>query len=66
MKTQVSIKQIVTEFIYINSQLKELFKDRKEFQPIIKILCDKDYLDIAFRNYSACTLAIVLKASNMF
>lgn len=45
MKTQVSIKQIVIDFIYINSQLKDLFKDRKEYQPIIEFLSDKDYLD---------------------
>ncbi|MFV8373041.1 hypothetical protein [Flavobacterium sp. LB2P74] len=45
MKTQVSIKQIVVDFIYINSQLKDLFRDRKEYQPIIEFLSDKDYLD---------------------
>lgn len=45
MKTQVSIKQIVVDFIYISSQLKDLFKDRKEYQSIIEFLSNKDYLD---------------------
>lgn len=45
MKSQVSAKQIVIDFIYINSQLKDLFKDNNEYHPIIKFLCDKDYLD---------------------
>lgn len=45
MKTQVSVKHIVIDFIYLKNQLKDLFKGNKEYQPIIDFLCDKDYLD---------------------
>ena len=45
MKTQVSIKQIIIDFIYIGNQLKELFKDRKEYQSIIEFILAKDYLN---------------------
>ncbi|AOZ97968.1 MULTISPECIES: hypothetical protein [Flavobacterium] len=45
MKTQVSVKHIVIDFIYLKNQLKDLFKDKKEYQPIIDFLYDKDYLD---------------------
>lgn len=45
MNAQVSIKEIIKDFIYIGSQLKELFKGREEFQPIIDFLIAKDYFD---------------------
>ena len=45
MKDQISIKRIIIDFIYIREQLKELFKDKKEYQPIIDFLHAKDYLD---------------------
>lgn len=45
MKTQVSVKQIITDFIFIGKQLEVLFNDRKEFQPIIDFVNAKDYLD---------------------
>ena len=45
METQVSIKQIIKDFIYISKQLKCLFKDREEFQSIIDFILAKDYLD---------------------
>ena len=45
MKDTVSIKQIVIDFIYIREQLKELFKDKIEYQPIIDFIHVKDYLD---------------------
>lgn len=45
MKTQVSIKQIIIDFIYIGNQLKEFFKDRKECLPIIEFLNTEKYLD---------------------
>lgn len=45
MKTQVSIKQIIIDFIYIGNQLKELFKDRKEYQSIIEFILAEDYLN---------------------
>jgi hypothetical protein len=45
MKTQVSIKQIIIDFIYIENQLKEFFKDRKECLPIIEFLSTEKYLD---------------------
>ena len=45
MKTQVSIKQIVNDFIYLRNQLKDLFKGNQEYKPIIDFLCDKDYLN---------------------
>lgn len=45
MSNQISVKRIVIDFIYIREQLKELFKDKKEYQPIIDFLHAKDYLD---------------------
>lgn len=45
MKTPVSIKQIVIDFIYIREQIKELFKDKIEYQPIIEFILAKDYLN---------------------
>ena len=45
MKTQVSIKQIVKDFIYIGNQLDELLKHRKEYLLIIEFINAKDYLD---------------------
>lgn len=45
MKTQVSTKQIIIDFIYIGNQLKELFKDRKEYQSIIEFILAEDYLN---------------------
>ncbi|KGO89000.1 hypothetical protein [Flavobacterium suncheonense] len=45
MKTPISIKRIVIDFMYIREQLKEFFKDKKEYQPIIEFLHAKDYLD---------------------
>ncbi len=45
MKSQVSIKRIIIDFIYIRDQLKDLFKGRQEYQPIIEFLGAKDYLD---------------------
>lgn len=45
MKNQISIKKIVIDFIYIREQLKVLFKDKKEYQPIIDFLHSKNYLD---------------------
>ncbi len=45
MKNQVSVKQIVIDFIYIRDQLKELFKEKEKYQPIIDFLHAKDYLD---------------------
>ncbi len=45
MKAQVSVKYIVIDFIYLRNQLRDLFKDNPEYQPIIDFLCDKDYLD---------------------
>lgn len=45
MKTQVSVKQIIIDFIYIGNQLKELFKDRKEYQSIIEFILAEDYLN---------------------
>lgn len=45
MENQVSIKRIVIDFIYIREQLKELFKDKKEYKPIIDFLLKKDYLN---------------------
>jgi hypothetical protein len=45
MKDTVSIKQIVIDFIYIREQLKELFKDKIEYQPIIEFILAKDYLN---------------------
>ncbi|PZX92791.1 hypothetical protein DOS84_13030 [Flavobacterium aquariorum] len=45
MKTQVSIKQIIIDFIYIGKQLKELFTNREDYKPIIEFLLAKDYLN---------------------
>jgi hypothetical protein len=45
MKTQVSIKQIIVDFIFIGNQLKEFFKDRKEYLPIIEFITADNYLD---------------------
>lgn len=45
MKTQVSIKQIIIDFIFIGNQLKEFFKDRKEYLPIIEFINAENYLD---------------------
>lgn len=45
MKTPISIKRIVIDFMYIREQLKEFFRDKKEYQPIIEFLHAKDYLD---------------------
>lgn len=45
MKAQVSIKQIVRDFIYIGNQLHELFKDKKEYLPIVQFITAKDYLN---------------------
>lgn len=45
METKVSIKQIIIDFIYIGNQLKELFKDRKEYQSIIEFILAEDYLN---------------------
>lgn len=52
MKTQVSVKQIIIDFIYIGNQLKELFKDRKEYYCIIEFILATDYLneDLKFRS----------------
>ena len=32
-------------FIYIREQIKDLFKDQKEYQPIVEFILAKDYLD---------------------
>ena len=45
MKTQVSIKQIIIDFIFIGNQLKEFFKDREEYLPIIEYINAENYLD---------------------
>ena len=45
MENQVSVKRIIIDFIYIREQLKELFKDRKEYELIIDFLLKKDYLN---------------------
>lgn len=45
MKNQIAIKKIIIDFIYIREQLKVLFKDKKEYQPIIEFLYAKDYLN---------------------
>lgn len=45
MKTQVSIKQIIIDFIYINSQLKVLFNEKEEYKTIVEFITGKDYLD---------------------
>lgn len=45
MNAKVSIKQIIIDFIYIGDQLKELFKDKKEYQSIIEFILAEDYLN---------------------
>jgi hypothetical protein len=45
MKTQVSVKQIIIDFIYLKDQLKSIFKDNQEYKPIVDFLSAKDYLD---------------------
>lgn len=45
MKTKASVKQILIDFIYIREQLAQLFKGRKDYEPIINFLCSKEYLD---------------------
>lgn len=45
MNDTPSIKQIIIDFIYIREQLKILFKDKIEYQPIVDFLLAKDYLD---------------------
>ena len=45
MKTQVSVKQIVIDFIYLKNQLRDLFKNNIEYKPIVEFLLAKDYLD---------------------
>lgn len=45
METKVSIKQIIIDFIFIGDQLKEHFKDRKEYQSIIEFILAEDYLN---------------------
>jgi hypothetical protein len=45
MKTQVSIKHIIKDFIYIGNQLEVLFKGKEEYQSIIQFITAKDYLD---------------------
>lgn len=45
MKNQVSVKQIVIDFIYLKEQLRELFQEKKEYEPIVEFLLAKDYLD---------------------
>jgi hypothetical protein len=45
MKTQVSIKQILKDFIYLGKQLKVLFKSNEEYKLIIDFVLAKDYLD---------------------
>lgn len=45
MKAQVSVKQIIIDFIYLKNQLKTLFKENQEYKPIIDFLLEKDYLD---------------------
>ena len=45
MKSTVSVKHIVIDFIYISEQLRELFKDQKQYQPIVDFILANDYLD---------------------
>lgn len=45
METQVSIKHLLIDFIYLRNQLNVLFKERKEYQAIIEFITAKDYLD---------------------
>ena len=53
MKTQVSIKRIIIDFIYIGNQLQEFFEDRKECLPIIEFLNRENYLDIYYQEINA-------------
>ena len=66
MKTQVSVKQIIIDFIYIGNQLKELFKDRKEYQSIIEFILAEDYLnedlDIPYPKLKDAEVATGLKS----
>jgi hypothetical protein len=41
MENQVSVKRIIIDFIYIREQLKELFRDKKEYELIIDFLLKK-------------------------
>lgn len=43
MNDTPSIKQIIIDFIYIREQLKILFKDKTEYQPIVDFILAKDY-----------------------
>jgi hypothetical protein len=45
MESQVSVKQIIKDFIYIGKQLENLFKDRLEYKLIIDFILAKNYLD---------------------
>ena len=45
MKSTVSVKHIVTDFIHISEQLRELFNGQEQFQPILDFILAKDYLD---------------------
>ena len=45
MKSTVSVKHIVIDFIYISEQLRKLFDDQKQFKPIVDFILAKDYLD---------------------
>ena len=45
MESQVSVKQIIKDFIYIGKQLENLFKDRSEYKLIIDFILAKNYLD---------------------
>ena len=45
MNDTPSIKQILIDFIYIREQLKILFKDKIEYQPIVDFIHSKDYFD---------------------
>lgn len=45
MEAQVSVKQIIRDFIYIGKQLDHLFKDRLEYKLIIDFILAKDYLN---------------------
>lgn len=65
MKTQVSIKQIIKDFIYIGNQSEVLFKDKKEYLPIIQFITAKDYLDedlnLPFPNMKEAEVATGIK-----
>lgn len=45
MQTQVSVKHLLLDFIYLGNQLKVLFKEREEYHAIIEFVTAKDYLD---------------------